>query len=536
MTSLSLAIVAATAVALVVAYMRRPRMMRRLRLGSARFLADLSPASRSRLTLAPLLQSRLFFIRMLFLAAVAAALLLAVNSNPVPGARLGLRIVVDTTASMGIAAQDAGGAATTRAAQGAARIAALLRDKEAQAREQHYQLCTRILAVDRDTRTVLPGDLETAVAPRPLGGDPRMLADVALGEDAGCPPTHAVVVTDRRKPAIPAARDGRSVLWWQVGQPVTNAAIEAVAVHADPLAAGPVTVSFAVRHYGAAALPRQAAVTGPDGAGVPLSAAGCTGEAGVLCFEATTPGRYTIALSGADAFAGDDRAVVEVPRIKALAVDWRLPDIPPPPALHVDGSPDAILVARAEDRPDVGSRRAVLVGGRWLPGPGGSKLGFFNPDDPLLESVNVDLIEQAAPAAFPAPAGFVRAAAVNDRDVVARRAGPRAALVPPPLLRPDAAAPLRNASLLLFANALRYVSAAETPPPAVSFIDADGNELPDVRFESDTAEDGDRSDLGAAIVPRHGDGDGAPLWPWLVVLALVIFAAERALSLPWRTA
>jgi hypothetical protein len=538
MTSLGLAIVAASAAALIAAYMRRPRMKRRLRLGAARFLVDFSPASRSRLALAPLLHSRMFFIRMLFIAAVAAALLPALNRDPAGGdARLGLRIIVDTTASMGVAGQAATGAAATRAAQARTLVAALLRDKEAEAQAKNYRLCTRILAVDRETRLLPPGSLEAALVPRRLGGDPRLLESAALGEDAGCPPTHAVVVTDRRKPAMPAAADGRAVLWWQVGRPVPNAAIEAVTVDADPLLPGPVRVSFAVRQYGAAGEPRQGAVTGPDGAKVPLSA-DCTRHAGEFCFEAKAPGRYTIALAGADAFAGDDRAVVTVPEIKALAVDWRLRGIPAPPALRIDDSPDAILVARAEDNPDIASRRAVLIGGTWSLDPDRSKLGFFNPDDPLLENVNIDLIEQAAPSALALPAGFVRAAAVDGRDIIARRSGPRAALVPPPLWHRDAAAALRNASLLLFANALRYVSADHAPPQQVSFIDADGQELPDVRFESDTAEDGDRSDLAAAIAPApagRGDG-GAPLWPWLVVAALAILAVERAVALPWRRA
>ena len=538
MTSLGLAIVAASAAALIVAYMRRPRMKRRLRLGSARFLADFSPASRSRLALAPLLQSRMFYIRMVFLAAVAAALLLAVIGNPASGdARLGLRIIVDTTASMGVTAEAAKGAAATRAAQARTLVAALLRDKQAEAQTQNYRLCTRILAVDRETRLLLPDSLEAALTPRQLGGDPRMLVNGALGEDAGCPPTHAIVVTDRRKPAIPAAADGRAVLWWQVGRPVPNAAIEAVTVDADPLIPGPVRVFFAVRQYGAGGEPRHGTVAGPDGAKVPLSA-DCARHAGAFCFEAKTPGRYTIALAGADAFAGDDRAVVNVPEIKALAVDWRLREFPAPPALRIDDSADAILVARAEDKPDIASRRAVLIGGSWSLAPGGSKLGFFNPDDPLLDNVNIDLIEQAAPSALPIPAGFVRAAAVDGRDIIARRADPRAALVPPPLLGRDAAAPLRNASLLLFANALRYVSADQAPPQQVSFIGADGQELPDVRFESDTAEDGDRSDLATAIAPQRAGraDDGPPLWPWLVVVALAILAVERVLALPWRRA
>jgi hypothetical protein len=536
MTSLGLAIVAASAAALIIAYMRRPRTKRRLRLGSARFLADFSPAARSRLAPAALLRSPMFVIRMLFLAAVAAALLLTVNWNPAGGdARLGLRIIVDTTASMGVAAEAATGAAT-RAAQAQALVAALLRDKEAEAHARNYRLCTRIIAVDRETRLLPPGSLEAALTPRRLGGDPRMLESVALGEDAGCPPTHAIVVTDRRKPAIPAAADGRAVLWWQVGRPVPNTAIEAVTVNADPLIPGPVRVSFTVRRYGAAGEPRLGTVTGPDGAEVPL-APDCTRHAHEFCFDAKVPGRYAIALAGTDAFAGDDRAVVDVPEIKALAVDWRLREIPAPPALRIDDGPDAILVARAEDKPDIASRRAVLIGGAWSLDPGGSKLGFFNPDDPLLENVNIDLIEQAAPSALAIPAGFVRAAAVDGRDIIARRAGPRAALVPPPLLRRDAAAALRNASMLLFANALRYVSADQAPPQQVSFIDADGRELPDVRFESDTAEDGDRSDLAAAIAPTPAgrSDDGPPAWPWLVVAALAVLAVERALALPWRT-
>lgn len=546
-TWLSVAIVAASAAALIAAYMRKPRALRRLRLSTAKFLVDLSPATRSRIALAPLLQSPLFWVRLLMLALVAAALLMVVKWNPAGGeARLGLRVVVDTTASMGVAAGPGGGDAATRAAEARALVEALLKDKDADRRARHFRLCVTILAVDRETREIArmsdapPAGIDAAFTPRPLGGDPRLLESVALGEDSRCPPTHAIVVTDRRKPAIPAAADGRSVLWWQVGQPAPNAAIEAVAVDADPLIEGPVRVRFAVRQYGTGGQPRMPAVTRPDGSAArPDAAARCGLGAGEFCFEAPAPGRYAIALLGADAFAGDDRAVVDVPEIKALAVDWRLRQIPAPPALRVDAGGDAILVARVEDNPDVASRRAVLVGGDWPPRPGGSRLGFFNPGDPLLENVNIDLLEQASPPRGPVPAGFVRAASADDGgDIVARRASPRAAIVPPPLLRPDAAAPLRNASLLLFANALRYVSEEAAPQAAVSFIDAGGHELPGVAFESDTAEDGDRTDLLAAIAPERvgSGGDGPLLWPWLVVAALAVLAAERAAALAWRTA
>jgi hypothetical protein len=549
MTWLSVAIVAASAAALIAAYMRKPRALRRLRLSTAKFLVDLSPATRSRIALAPLLQSPLFWVRMLTLALIAAALLMVVKWNPAGGeARLGLRIVVDTTASMGVTAgPGAGGAAAmTRAAEARALVEALLKDKDAERRAQNFRLCVTILAVDRETRDVsrssdaLPADMDAAFTPRRLGGDPRLLESVALGEDSRCRPTHAIVVTDRRKPAVPAAADGRSVLWWQVGRPVPNAAIEAVTVDADPLIEGPVRVRFAVRQYGGTGGPsRQPVVTRPDGTSVQPDAAGCGLGVDEFCFEAPAPGRYAVALSGTDAFAGDDRAVVDVSEIKTLAVEWRLTQIPAPPALHVDTGPGAILVARTEDNPDVASRRAVLVGGDWPLRPGGSKLGFFNAEDPLLENVNIDLLEQAAPSRVPVPAGFVRAASADDGgDIVARRVSPRAAIIPPPLLRPDTAAPLRNASLLLFANALRYVSEDQAPPAAVSFIDADGHELPGVEFESNTAEDGDRTDLTAAIAPEKASGgDGPPpLWPWLVVLALAVLAAERAAALAWRTA
>lgn len=534
MIPFALLTVAACALAVVAAYLRRPRVRRRLRLGSARFLAEFSPARRSRLAAAPLFASRLFVIRMGFLAVIAAALMFTVNTAPPDiAARLGLRILVDTTASMGITGSTEG---TTRAQEARKLVDALVKATQAQAQAEHFPLCTRIFAVDRETRQVT-ADVTDLLSPRRQGGDPRMLMAAALGDDPSCPPTHVVVVTDRRKPAIPAAADGRSVLWWQVGRPMPNAAIEAVSVDADPLITGPATVRFNVHRYGPAST-RAAAVTGPGG--VVLATRGCAGGPSEFCFEANASGRYTIALPGTDAFPDDDRAVVDVPQIKALAVDWRLRDEPAPAALAVDTGPGAILVARAEDRPDISSRRAVLISGRWRPSAGAAKLGFFNPDDPLLENVNVDLIEQAAPSPLPAPEGFVRAAAVDGSDIVAHRAGgARAALIPPPLTAPDAAAPLRNASLLLLANALRYVSAdAGAPHAAVSFIDADGRELPDVRFESDTAEDGDRTDLTAAIAPRRAraGGGGEPLWPWIIVAALAILAVERAMALPWRAA
>jgi hypothetical protein len=538
-TWFAVALVAVSAAALIIAYMRKPVARQRLRLSTAKFIVDLTPATRARIALTPLLQSPLFWLRMLILALIAAALLLVVKWNPgFSDARLGLRIVVDTTASMRVTGGAANaGPSTSRAAEAVALVTALTRDKAAEATTQNYAFCATILAVDGDAREVPPSGLDASLAPRQRGGDPRRLTSVALAEDSRCPTTHAIVVTDRRKPAIPAAGDRRTVLWWQVGRPAPNAAIEQVTMEADPLIAGPVRVRFTIRQYGAAG-PREAVVTGPDGGTMPPAAAGCATSADEFCFEAPAPGRYTIALSGTDAFAGDDRAIVDVPAVKPLAVDWQLP-ILPPPALRRDGGSDAIIVAPAAGHPDIAGRRAVLVGADWPPRPGPLHLGWFNPDDPLLDGVNLDLLEQAAASRVALPAGFVRTATAADGAgiIVARRATPRAAIIPPPLLRPDTALPLRNASLLLLANALRYVSEDQIPPVMVSWIDSDGHELPGVQFESDTAEDGDRADLTAAIAPvKSSSHDGRPpLWPWLVALAIAALAAERAAALAWRT-
>lgn len=549
-TTVALGVIGGCAVALLLWYLRRPPR-RELRIAAWRFLGELSPASKApiRPSLASLIRSHWLVVRLLILALAAVPFFLTKN-EPLPEGRprIGLRLVIDISASMMVF-----GSAGTRLDE--ARHLARTLIEEVAALEPKAEVCMKLVTVDargHEVKISTATELDDALAtPRtPSGGTGAHLVAQAMAPDPSCPPTHAVVISDLRKPSVEAGR-GRALLWWQVGAPRPNIGLTTVAIDTPVFQAGPPVISVAVRRVGGAVSPGEVRVFSPDGQRIPLHAPDWNAREESLpaLFEASTPGRYTVELERSDAYAGDDRLTIDVPETTAPTFDWRLAEPPRPPVLRAGTGADSILVAPVSMMAEAQGRRAVLMLGPLEERRDRRRLGVFISGDPLLADVNLEIIDRAAPAALPFPGEPWMRVVEEDiprRDhagvLVARRNSPSAVIIPAPPR--GGSEQVRNAGYLLLFNAIRHVAAGHLPALVVRRTAADDSVILGADLETDTAVPRAPDDRAVKITPvdasalpadEHRD-QGPPLWPWSIVLLLGLLIAERWFGVSYRAA
>jgi len=547
-TALALGVIGGCAVALLLWYLRRPPR-RELRIAAWRFLGELSPASRApvRPSLASLIRSHWLAVRLLILMLAAVPFFLTTNEPLSEGRpRVGLRLVVDVSASMTVA-----GSAGTRLDE-ARRLARALVEEIA-ALEPKAEVCMTLVTVDargHEVKISTAAELDDALAtPRsPSGGTGAQLVAQAMANDPSCPPTHAVVISDLRKPSIETGR-GRALLWWQVGAPQPNIGLTTVALETPLFQAGPPVISIAVRRVGGAASPGEVQVLSPDGQRIPVHAPDWTvrEESLPVLFDASTPGRYVVELERSDAYAGDNRLTIDVPEATAPTFDWRLAEPPRPPALRAGTGADSILVAPVSMIAEAQGRRSILMLGPLEERRDRRRLGVFISGDPLLADVNLEIIDRAAPAALPFPGDpWIRVVEedIPRRDhagvLVARRYNPSAVIIPAPPR--GGSEQVRNAGYLLLFNAIRHVAAGHLPALVVRRTTADDKVILGADLETDTAVPRAADDRTVKITPvdaaalpaDQARGSGPPLWPWSIVLLLGLLIAERWFGVSYK--
>jgi hypothetical protein len=536
---------------LVALYMARPRFRRRT-LSAARFLAGLPVRDTRRLAWswsAPL-AAPAFWLQLLVLALCLAAVAGAAwRATGVAPARLGVWLLVDTSHGM-----------TTRQ-DGADRMAAARREalsavEAVAARAGNAALCFRLSAFDVARRDLL-GDADAPaaaaaledLAPRPAGTDLAVIAAALRAPPAdGCAVTHAVVVTDRPAPDPAAAVP---VVWRDVSRPAPNLGLTGIAATRDPLTGAVEAVDVTTGAWGGADATPVVAVTGPDGAAVAVETG--PGPDPSARFVPPAPGTYVVTLAPGGAYAGDDRAVVQVPATGRLAVDWRLPDSDWPERLGwaEPGAGEAPGLRVIADPADAGAGGdgapavpTLVVGGGWRPGAR-TTVGFFAEGHPLLDMVNLDALERAGPVAVPLPDGFAPVLLDSRGGALAAvRDDPPAALVPGlPAAVETGGGSAGAVAATLFFDALRLLVGGSHRPIGVAVTTAGGTPVVRPEGEGETGHvprsRGRIADIapvppGAGPVPQAGpapDGaDGRPLWPWLVLAAAAVLAGERALA------
>lgn len=538
--------------AVVLAHLAKP-LVENHWLTAAQFFRVVSPARTGRLRLrlgnplrAPAFYLRLPMALLLLAAAVTSQATVALDG----GARaVGAWLLVDTSASMS-ALQD--GAA--RSARVAGEVEALLTEaREAAASVDQLTVCWRLSAFDLERRDLLlatrqPDEIRQRLgelAPRALGTDlglARRLLDEPPDQQAACPITHLVVVSDGPAPDWIAARNDLTVIWRDIGQAVAQRGFVSLRPVVNPLTGDIREIGVEVRAFGQQ--PPAAStlvITGPDGAVSQFPAQWEPDGRWYEPLRPTLPGLYTLRLEPPDAYRHDDVAVVDVPASGTIRVDWRLSDRRWPDRLRwlpEGASPNlrvvsesALVVPPADDVP------TLFVGaGYELPPPAAEPIPIqdFADSSALLDDLNFDVVETLAPAGVTRlPAGFrpiLRQA--PDRVWLAQRERPAAVYI--------AGLPLANAddqgrlALTVFFNAVRQLLRDRPIPPAYE-LTTPANPIPDGKRIALHEDEGNTvqtpRNQGAISDLREVRRDTRePWWPLLLALAAGLFALERTLT------
>ena len=528
--------------ALLVKYMRRSKV-RHVEISSLQFLPDLSRTQKARVRWQPgiPLRSPLFWLRFLILVTLFAMLILDGVLIPERNApSLGVLVAVDHSASMAVGRPSRLQLANEMAEEIARHVADL-------------GGCFRVVSVPNATSQNVVSD--TGVSPIAM----MDALSVAL-EDQSCGWTHLAVVSDLPRPPLFALSDARALreggqsdrlaadpLWFQVGEPEANSALMGADFKAVGLGGGGARLSVDVARFGDAASNISLVVTGPQGerlisdVSVDLS----KGHHATVSFAITEPGSYRAELKEAGGLALDNRLALSVRSISVLPIrldealrSGPLADLVRHMAPVVEAErDDAVRIGLYSGAAVPSGRGIYLVDGKRQ-ATGGSALGYFKKDSPLLEAVDLDLLEALAPAGIVSlPEGFRAVASGADGRVwIAVRGGAH-----PAVLMPEPAGGLANADLadeqhltwlVAFINAYRFVNQGRQPLLDVSHVDAAGAKLEGLAFESDTSKPISVNPALEDIQPVAKAGDSqTPLWPWLALVAILLLVAERLVAL-----
>lgn len=528
------AIITLAGLAILAWHMQRPKP-RSMAVSFARFVPQLPLApSRARFALAWPRDG--WALACLLVAAALAIWALLDGRREYQSSRpghLGLRVVVDLSASMGVQA-----AGATRLEQALARLNEARRQvAQAGARSVCLEFVDAGAAPGAVQVLPLGGDLPAALAsgPRREGAEVGSLVAAAMLSQADCALTHVLVLTDM-PPVMVSAGEGVDVIWDQVGAPVGNAGIRQLQLMQSAFG----QTASEIRVEGVASgqdLPRELVLDGPSGQQrLPIYPMPETEGRWFATGAYAGPGEYAARLEGKDGYDGDDMVVANVQRPASVAVDWRLSGLARPAGL-AEGGPGDLLVAQADGLHSDALARPVLL---TYPGfAGGGQPGHIGPfiEAPaLLSLISFDALEAAMPSAWPGPLPSGFAPVLVDAAggvLIARREQPKGLIVPAPA--PDLSDPARNLSLTLFFSALADLAIAKAQDQALEWRNAQGGAVPEAWRESMTGRPlGSPADLHrlTQVAPAR---TGTPFWPWLVLASLLAVLAERLLRLARRS-
>jgi len=468
-----------------------------------------------------------FWLRMLALVAGMAALMsIWLDLRGVAQRGVALRLVIDTSDSMGVL--DDGRPRMALAQEVAA--AALV-----QARRTADLTCAELITV-----AALPAAPVRLIAELPetpvraVGASVAALLTAIATTSEICAPTHVLVLTDHAPPPGLADRtgDGALVIWAQVGAPVANAGLQGMTLNQPGLSGTESRLAIDLALHGLTTAP-AVRVEGP-GFSEKVTPDASSSHEGLWRAEVPYggPGTYTASIESPDGYAGDDWLRAEVPEGTVGAIEWRLTDVAAPATLAA-GSGDALLVARLDGVTPADLDRPVLL---TYPGwPGGvseARIGSFLPDPALLGALNLDVLETALPTPLqtPLPNGFapVMVTEPGNLPILARRMSPPGLIVPHPQL--GAGTPVDTLSTVIFLSALVDLLQGGTITPPQTWEGPSGT-VTQAALESDTARaltpaPEIRFDTAPDNRPTGGD-----LFPMLALLALICILLERLRAL-----
>ncbi len=563
---------------LVALYMARPRLERR-QLSAARFFVNLPPARQTnrQLRLSNPLLARPFYLQLLVLLLLLAALLSIFH--PLAGAghaqSIGLWLLIDSSASMSTA--QAGSNRMVLAQQAANAVLAQAQIAATEATPP-VDLCINISTFDLARRDRQLPDLSGAAAveaaqaalatitPRALGSDLALIRTLlaqqivtpsvaisitATGQPlavqgavdptaAACAVTHLVVITDLPAPdwiGEPAPVD---MIWRDVSEPVDNSGFNTIRAMRDPLSGLVHGVEVTAQYYNRPPINAQMIITGPTGTRIADEPIQWRGDGTWrTTWLPPGPGQYQLQLIPGGAYTLDDHAILEINEGAAIHVNWQLPET----ALHEQlgwiqdaQSPQLRVVAsNAPGNAAFASTTPTLVVGNGYTGDRSQEILDFYDAGTLLADLNLDVAEQLAIQGTVLPADFIPVLRGADGLVwLAQRRNPPAVLVPglPTQIEETVDAFSKTA----FFNGVRWLLQERPLPPLYTLTtpalpEPAGSRIALHAGEGDTARLPSSYGEISALQPRRVGQRTWPLWPYLLALAMSIFAVERTLAL-----
>ncbi|UCH94879.1 MAG: VWA domain-containing protein [Candidatus Aminicenantes bacterium] len=536
-------------VILVVLYMTYPRFLRR-RLSGARFFKDL-PLPRqgqSRLRYGKLELTLPFFLQLFVLLLLLAAVFFInkkIRGDEAEG--LGLWFIVDTSASM-----------STRQGN-EPRMSAAVREVElavdqAQKAAKKKELCFRLSAMDLERRDLVTWgnafNIRQAVQnlkPRPLGTDLgiihrvfRLLKDQSQLNDQ-CRVSHIVVVTDIPAPAWLWESENIEVVWRDIGQPVDNLGFTNIRASRNPLTGLASEVLIEVTVYGTPPADARILVTAVDNDNIKVKDEVLNWQQGRSWqgrFVPAGAGQYQLKLSPGGAYTYDDTAVIEIDEGQEIRVDWQLAD-------------RGLLrqIGWVEDKINPHLR---VTSDKTIPmdiptlivGPGYNRYGTgskepsvirdFMETSPLLADVNLDAVETLGLRGIELPGEFQPVLRGIDGTVwLGQAENPLRAFVPGLPTGTDDT--VGRFSATVFFNAVRWLLQKRDLPPVYTLtsphaIEPAANRLVLHKDEGNTQRVSRSSGKLEDLKPVTGKGAAIPLWPILLMAAVVLFLIERAIA------
>lgn len=532
---------------LIILYMTYPRFLRR-RVSAARFFRNLPPPHKgqARLRRGKLELTLPFFLQLFVLLLLLAAVFFSdkkLKGQEAEG--LGIWFIVDTSASM----------STLQGNK--PRMATALREVElaidqAQKAAKNKELCFRLSAMDLERRDLIAAgnafNIRQAIQnlkPRPLGTDLgiirrafQSLEDQSQLKDH-CQVSHIVVVTDIPDPGWLWESGDIEVVWRDVGQPVDNVGFTNIQASRNPLTGLASEVLIEVTAFGTPPANTKLLVTVPDGS--QLMDKELNLQQGQFWQGRFTPfaaGEYQLHLSPGGAYVFDDSAVIKIDEGQLIRVDWQLPDrrlLREMAWIEDKTNPHLRVTSSWKILMDIPT---IIIGPGYSENRARDKeptvIRDFMETSPILADVNLDAVETLKLGGIELPENFQPVLRGMDGKVwLAQAESPLRAFVPGlPTGTDDVTG---RFSTTVFFNAVRWLLQKRDLPALYTLtspleLTPAANRLALHKDEGNTQRVPRSSGKLENLKPITGKGAGIPLWPILVMVAVVLFLIERALA------
>ena len=519
---IAVAISAALGLAALAWYMQR-RPPARVSLSFARLMPDPpdEPSPKPRFAPIPPVRSLPFWLHLLLVALCIAALVtdVRVSTSNAPQ-DIGLRLVVDVSHSMGV--QDETGTRLD-SALGLARTILAAATEAAQG----GTVCVDAFQVGADVSRMQPDHLDAARV-RPEAGDIPTVLQAARADPDLCVITHVAVLTDLPRPAVDWPTDAPQLIWAQVGLPQPNAGIAGVAYSPPQLGGRPAGVVLTLETYGDMP-PPVVTVQGPGGVTRPMVMQAIDRSGRYLAsFDVRRGGTFDVALDNGGAYVGDDHLRFSLNTPDKIGIDWRISGLPAVSAGSRKAENDIVVMALTSGDLVPQGNAVLLAYQGWPRETVEPRIGAFVEDPALFDPINFDVLERHLPQGLTAqlPTGFIPELTSDDGAViVARRDNPPGLILPLPVLTGDP--DVQALSQTLFFTGLQRLTQRGDHQVTPIWKTPDGTDIETAWKESDTARPlFAPSEVRFSMRPAEIARD-TPIWPWLLLFALVSILAER---------